>query len=192
MKESVNKALNIFIYLLVLTILFSCRKDEEGSVPDFRDKFVGEYEFTKYQGNHSAGYTWEDDGFGNPIEVFVKYDTEDLLWQSTGKVKKTGRKNRLKIEYGNGEKFKVEVSSTGEISCINDNCSDMIDPPTTGNNWSSLSVWSFSWNSNPWVEPASWDDMTYFLNLGSTLPPEGITSYSGWNYQDWKIEGVKL
>jgi hypothetical protein len=180
------KSINRFcLFLLGIIVFFSCRKDP--ILPDYRDNFVGDYKFTKYEGSHHGGYTWEDDGFGNPTEVWYSNSTEEILWQSTGSIEKKGRNNLLIIRYGNGEKFEVAVTSLGNISCSSDGCSDMEDPP-----FSSQSAWHFSGTTSFWGDTAIvWDEVNYKMDLGNNIPSYGL-SYGGYSYKDWNIEGEKL
>lgn len=71
------KRQNWFIYLLVELVLISCRKDEEipsNTPEDFRDKYVGEYEFYvhSYHWQYGTVSYWVEDTI---IGQVFKYDS---------------------------------------------------------------------------------------------------------------------
>lgn len=163
------------LFLTILISIVSCSKNDES---DFRNAYIGDYSFTKIQGNHDGWYAWTSDGPGTePYTEWTESHTEDTVWQSNGTIEKKGGSDRLKISYGNGEEFVIEVSTTGEINCVKDNCDDMTDPPFTPN----------AYSDGAWLFPEN----EYFMDLGNNISTPSLP-YGGWSYKDWRIVGEKL
>jgi len=170
-----NHLLRITAISIFIISFFSCNKNDES---DYRNAYVGEYSFTKIQGNHNGGYEWTSDGPGTqPYQVWTEVHSEDTLWHTTGEIEKKGGSDRLRINYGNDEEFVIEVSTSGSISCVNNKCDDMTDPPFEGN----------AYSNGSWYFPES----EYFMDLGNNISTPSLP-YGGWSYKDWRIVGSKL
>lgn len=89
------------ILLLLLISIFSCKKDPS-TIIDYRNKYLGNYEFAteKYSFNMSTGTT---------PTVYTNY---------TGKITKGQYDDRLNINYEQGQTIEVVVDNDGKLTAV--------------------------------------------------------------------------
>lgn len=137
-----------FLYPLLLLctvfIIGSCSKG-----PDYRDPYVGTYEFTKKHSSYGGHYEYT-----GPMgsAVWVSTSDETIDWVTTGEIiKSKWRSDEVIIKYGSGSgssRVKAKISADGSLNCINDDyCENMTYSP--GGNWHT-------------------DGTNYFIDLGGT------------------------